>query len=102
MSSASQSKSLGPLKCESWLYQLVHYEYEDDGKSSYSQHYNNRLAALIARLPSRAKVKNVTLYKIDLEQIKGIVDVLSHQFIQVNFFSSKDRLCVDAHQQNIA
>ena len=79
-SSVSRSSgSLGPLYGEDWLGQLIHFEYDRNGKSTFSRHYNNRLHAM--KLPTHKQIKNITLYKIDLEQIARYVDVLTHHYV---------------------
>ena len=90
--SASVSKSgiSGPLFGTEWQTgQLLYYEYDQKGKSKFSRHSNNRLHTFKSNLPTHAKIKKIRLYKIDLEQMKRVVDKLSHHYVQ---FETEDGL----------
>ena len=83
--SISRSDIMGPLRGKDWLHQLIYYEYDAKTGKHTKMMRQNHAQIMALKLPTNAtdKIKTMTLFKTDLEQIKGIVDVLSHHFVQL-------------------
>ena len=99
--SRSQSHSADPLFGSTWKSSLVHFQYEENLLVNHHAQYPHFLVhKLNQRLPANLKVKKMTALQIDLDSVPGVMDVLSHHYVEMEtedgqFFTiEKDKVCI--------